>query len=327
MTRRQRFEALLAGKPADRVPRALWHHFPDADFKLEAFVEATLRFHRRHDLDLLKINPRSSFPVRDYGAQDGFDGDVLGRCHYVSAVVQSPADWHKLPVLDPSAGWLGQTGECIRRIVPGVNPDTPVIATVFSPATQAKNLAGAARLLEHWREHPADLRAGLEILTESTLRFLQSLRRTRIDGLFYAIQECGLADLSPSYEKMCGDLDRRILTAQPYWLNVLHLHGKIVRFEDYTNYPVSVIHWDEVESGISLADGRKRFSRLVSGGVPWPDNGWPDVAEARNAARSAVERIGAERLMLSAGCVIPYKTPPEVVDAFSSFDSVAAVSR
>jgi uroporphyrinogen decarboxylase len=320
MTRKQRFEALLAGKPADRVPRAVWHHFPDADFKLEAFVDASLRFHRQHDLDLLKINPRSSFPVRDYGAQDAFDGDLLGRCHYVNEVVQSPQDWRKLRPLDPTAGWLGQTGECIRRIIAGVDPDTPVIATVFSPATQAKNLAGAARLAAHWREHPDDLRAGFEVLTESTLRFLQGLRGLRIDGLFYAIQECGLPDLSPSYARMCGDLDRAILTAESYWLNVLHLHGKIVRFADFSDYPVRVIHWDERESGISLSEGRELFPGIVSGGIAWPDEGFTNATAARHAARAAVERIGTTRLMLSAGCVIPYQTPPEVVDAFCSFD-------
>ena len=320
MTRRQRLEALLAGRPTDRVPRALWRHFPDADYQPDAFVEASLQFHKQHDLDLVKINPRSSFGIRDYGAQDEFEGDFLGRCHYLNQVVQSPADWRKLRPLDPRTGWLGQTAECIRRIVAGADRTTPVIATVFSPAAQAKNLAGPARLAEHWRDHPADVRAGLATLTESSLRLLQSLSDVPIDGVFYAIQECGLPDLSPDYQTMCGDLDRAILTARPYWLNMLHLHGRIVGFDAYATYPVSVLHWDECESTISLTDGRRRFPGLVCGGIAWPDDGWPDAAAVRNARRLAVERIGVERLVLGAGCVIPYQTPPEHVDAFCSPD-------
>jgi uroporphyrinogen decarboxylase len=320
VTRRERLKALLAGRPVDRVPSALWRHFPEADFQPDAFVEASLQFHRNHDLDLVKINPRSSFGIRDYGAQDEFDGDFLGRCRYLNEVIQSPADWRRLRPLDPRAGWLGQTGECIRRIVAGVDPDTPVIATVFSPATQAKNLAGFDRLAKHWRDHPADVRAGLATLAESSVRFLESLRDVAIDGIFYPIQECGLPDLSPDYHTMCADLDRAILRAGPYWLNMLHLHGPIVGFDAYAAYPVSVLHWDECASGISLEEGRRRFAGLVCGGIAWPDEGWGDIASVRNARRLAIERIGAERLVLGAGCVIPYRTPAAYVDAFCSPD-------
>jgi uroporphyrinogen decarboxylase len=296
----------------------LWHHFPRADYHADAFVEATLDFHRRHDLDFVKISPRSSFCLRDYGAQDSLDVDLLGRPRYLNQVVREPSDWRKLRPLDPAAGWLGHTAECIRRIVAGVDPHTPVLTTIFSPATQARNLAGAATLTAHWRDHPGDVRAGLATLTESTLRFVSSLEAP-IDGLFYAIQECGLPDLAPGCLEMCSEFDHAILCARPWWLNVLHLHGKITGFDDYARYPVSVVHWDETESAISLAEGRDRCSKLVSGGVAWPDEGWPDTASLVNTARAAVARNGTERLVLAAGCVIPYQTPPEHIDAFCSF--------
>ena len=320
MNRRQRFEALLTGRLADRVPRVLWHHFPRADYNADAFVEATLDFHRRHDLDFVKIGPRSSYCLRDYGAQDDCEVDHLGRPRYLNQVVREPSDWRKLRPLDPTVGWLGHTAECIRRIVAGVDPHTPVLATIFSPATQARNLAGVATLTAHWRDHPSDVRAGLETLAESTLRFLSSLVKVRIDGLFYAIQECGLPDLTPSYVEMCSTFDHAILCARPYWLNMLHLHGNIIGFDDYARYPVSLVHWDETESGISLAEGRDRCSKLVSGGVAWPDEGWPDAASLTNAVKAAVARTGTERLVLAAGCVIPHATPPGHIHAYCTFD-------
>ncbi len=320
MTKRELFENVLAGRQTARVPRAAWRHFPHDEYHPQDFVRATVQFYTRHDLDLVKIGPRSSFCIRDYGARDEFEGDYLGRPRYLNQVVQSPDDWRKLRPLDPSKGWLAHTAGCVREICARTAADRPRILTIFSPATQAKNLAGAARLTEHWRTHPAELRAGLETLTESTVAFLRSLRDVPLDGMFFAIQECGLQDLAPGYLAMCGDLDRAILTAGNYWLNVLHLHGKVLGFEGYARYPVSVLHWDEGEAGASLAQVRQHFGGIVSGGVDWPANGWSDPAALKRAARNVVERTGAERLMVSAGCVIPWQTPAEHVDAFCAFD-------
>ncbi len=320
MTKRHQIENVLAGRATTRVPRALWRHYPHEEYDGEAFVRATLEFHARHDFDVVKIGPRSSFGIRDYGVRDEFAGDYLGRPRYLNQIVQTPDDWRKLLPLDPAKGWLAHTAGCVREICTRADPGTPRILTIFSPATQAKNLAGATRLAEHWRLHPAELRAGLQTLTESTLAFLHSLRGTAIDGVFFAIQECGLGELKPDYLAMCGDLDRAILTANDYWLNVLHLHGKVIGFDGYARYPVSVLHWDETEAGLTLAEGRSRFAGIVSGGVDWPADGWASPDAVKSAARSVPNRNGAERLLVSAGCVIPWQTPAEHIDAFCAFD-------
>ena len=316
MNARERLRAVLAGRPADRVPRALWLHHPQADFDRAAFVAATLAFHRRHVLDLMKIGPRSSYPVRDYGARDEFAGDYLGRARYLNQVIREPDDWLALRPLDPRAGWLGQTGACVRDQCAHADPALTKILTIFSPMTQAKNLAGAATLMAHWRAAPGKLRAGLETLARSTIAFVRSLADQLLDGLFFAIQECGLADIQPDYLQLAGDLHCAVLNAVRYPFNVLHLHGAVVDFDRFARYPVSVLHWDEREAGLTLAEGRARFHGLVSGGVDWPADGWTDDESVRLAVRAAIERNGPERLLLSAGCVIPYRAAPEHIDAF-----------
>lgn len=320
MTKTERMRATLAGKPTDRVPRALWRHYPHEEFKREEFVAAVVGFHQRHDFDIVKIGPRSSFGIRDLGAQDVFDGDYLGRPQYQNEVIQNPADWAGLKRVDPREGWMGHTAGCVAEICANFDETTPRIVTVFSPATQAKNLAGIARFKEHWRQHPQALRAGLEILAANTVAWVQSLAAAKVDGLFFAVQECGLPDLQPGYLTMCGDLDRAVLTAGDFWLNVLHLHGKILDFDAFAQYPAAILHWDESEAGITLAEGRQRFPGIVSGGVDWPAAGWESDESVRAAAQTAVKRCGVDRLFLSAGCVIPHQTNPARIEAFCGFD-------
>lgn len=319
MTKIERMRAALAGRTTDRMPRALWRHFPLTEYNREAFVEETVRFYAHPGLDVAKIGPRSSFGIRDYGVRDIFEDDYLGRPRYLNQVIRDHDGWARLPRLDPKAGWLGHTADCVRAICQQSPKDTPKVLTIFSPATQAKNLVGSEQLQKHWRDHPEALRVGLNTLAENTRALVQALADVKLDGLFYAIQECGLNDLKPSYHAMCGDLDAAILTSGEFWLNMLHLHGCIEDFGRYARYPVHVLHWDELASGITLAAGRKHFPGMVSGGLDWPSQGWCRKTDIQAAATSAVTRAGPGPLLLSAGCVIPWQTPAEQIDAFGAF--------
>ena len=51
MTKRERVQAALAGRPVDRLPVSFWRHFPDLDLDPGRLATALLEFHRRFDLD------------------------------------------------------------------------------------------------------------------------------------------------------------------------------------------------------------------------------------------------------------------------------------
>jgi uroporphyrinogen decarboxylase len=184
----ERLEACIANEAVDRSAIALWRHFPVDDQSPANLAEATIDFQRAYDFDLVKVTPASSFCVKDWGAEDQWQGASEGTREYTRRVIQDPTDWEGLSVLDPTKGNLGAQLDCLRMIVDEIGGEVPVIQTVFSPLAQAKNLVGANKLSVHLRRYPQELEAGLYTIAESIQRFVEAAIGTGISGIFYAVQ-------------------------------------------------------------------------------------------------------------------------------------------
>ena len=141
---------------------------------------------------------------------------------------------------------MGAQFKCLDLIHRDLGDDVPFIQTIFSPLGQAKHLAGD-RAFVHMREQPAAFKAGLEKITQATIRFIEEAKKTGIAGLFYAIQHASYAVTSPAeYAEFGKAYDLRVLeAAKGLWLNVLHLHGNDVMFDLAADYPVQVWNWHD----------------------------------------------------------------------------------
>jgi uroporphyrinogen decarboxylase len=313
MNKRERLEKTIAGEPTDRVPVALWRHWPGDDQRPADFVAAAVGFQRQYDWDFLKFTPASSFCIADYGIQDRRVGSLEGTREYLNQVVAQPQDWTNLRPLDPSAGSLARQVEAMRLLDGAVDKDVPFLQTIFSPLAQAKHLTSPDALLRHMRTAPQQFKAGLETLTESTLRFIDALRRSSVSGIFYAIQHASYSVMNEAeYREFGRPYDLRILEALPksWWLNVVHLHGDAPMVDLVVSYPVQVINWHDRETQPDLAVGQARFKGAVCGGLGRWDpvhNGTP--AEVRSMARDAIEKTGGRRFILSTGCVAMITSP------------------
>lgn len=318
MSKEERIKAAIGGEPVDRPPVALWRHFPGDDQRPEDLAAATVAFQRKHDFDFVKVTPASSFCVRDWDVQDRWLGSLEGTRDYVHYPVHSPDDWHKLALLDPVQGRLGAQLRCLRLIAGELGEETPFIQTIFNPLSQAKNLAGKERLLVHLRRHPDAVRAGLEIITETTVRFVSAVRETGAAGLFYAVQHAQYGLLSEEeYATFGRPYDLRVLeAAQGLWLNVLHLHGVDVMFDLLADYPVQVINWHDRETWPTLAEGQRRFSGAVCGGLQrWEVVVRGDPAQVQAQAADAISQTGGRRFILGTGCVTPIVAPTSNIRA------------
>lgn len=319
LSKRERVEAAIQGSEVDRVPVSLWRHWPGDDQRATDLAEATVAFQRRWDFDFVKITPSSSFCITDYGVQDRWAGSLEGTREYTKRVVERSLDWTELRVLDPDRGALGRQLEALRIINEALGTSVPFIQTVFSPLAQAKNIAGKDRLIEHMRTAPDRLKTGLGTITESTLRFIDAMRRSGISGIFYAVQHASHAVMSEAeYREFGRPYDLQILEAlsDDWWLNVMHLHGAAPMFDLVTDYPVQVINYHDRETGLSLAEGKLKFGGAVSGGIGRWDpmhNGTP--VEVRSQARQALEQTNGRRFILSTGCVIMTTTPTSNIRA------------
>lgn len=313
LSKRERLERTLAGEPTDRVPVALWRHWPGDDQRPADLVESAVAFQRQYDWDFLKLTPASSYCIADYGVQDQWVGSLEGTREYTRRVISRTRDWGELRPLDPNKGALGQQIEALRLLRDAVGDDVPCLMTIFNPLSQAKNLVGKDVLTAHMRTAPDQVHAGLATLTESTLRFMDAIRRSGIAGIFYAIQHASYAIMSEAeYREFGRPYDLQILgaLAPGWWFNMLHLHGDAPMFDLVADYPVGAINWHDRETEPDLATGMQKFPGAVCGGLGRWDpvhNGTP--SEVRAMARDAMERTGGRRFILSTGCVMMITSP------------------
>ena len=85
LTARERLQACIKNDPAlDRAPVALWRHFPVDDQGPETLAAATLDFQHSYDFDLVKVTPASSFSIKDWGAEDAWEGSTEGTRRYTA---------------------------------------------------------------------------------------------------------------------------------------------------------------------------------------------------------------------------------------------------
>jgi uroporphyrinogen decarboxylase len=311
MTKRERLSAAIRGEATDRPLVALWRHFPIDDRDPRELAESAAAFQRACDWDFLKLTPSSHYSVAGWGAEVAFRGNPEGSSAYVTQPVRTAEDWTRLTPLDPDRGALASQLEAIRRTRALVGPNVPIIDTVFSPLGQARHLAGRGFEIISLRRHRRAIQQALEVITETTARYVEAALGAGADGIFYAIRHASAVLLSEDeYRELCRPHDLRVLeSARGASFTLLHLHGHDTYFDLVADYPVHALNWHDRETGPSLADGAQRFPGLMVGGVSQADivEGSPEAVRA--LARAAIESLGGRRLCLSTGCVLPTHAP------------------
>lgn len=312
MDKRERLHATINGEPVDRVPVALWRHFPVDDQRPADLAAATLEWQNQYDFDFVKVTPASSFCLKDWGMQDAWTGNPEGTRDYTNRLIHGPDDWAALKVLVPNEGHLAGQLEALRLIGAGLGGATPFIQTIFSPLSQARNLVGAASLPVHVRQYPKEVKAALDVITQTTVAFVQAARSTGIDGIFFALQMATTRVFSEAeYHEFGEPYDRRILEAAGgLWLNLTHLHGDDVMFDLAATYGTPVVNWHDLETPPTLAEGLARVRGAVCGGLRQWDTmvrGTPEQVHAE--ALAAIAQTEGRRLILGTGCVTPTTAP------------------
>ncbi|MDR7486587.1 MAG: uroporphyrinogen decarboxylase family protein [Armatimonadota bacterium] len=317
MTKRERVYAAIDGAQVDRPPVALWRHFPQADQRAETLAEAHVAFYKTYDWDFLKITPASGYYGDDWGLRSTYKPNREGVRHYTDRPIKKETDWPKLKRIDVTTGAHGRELKTIRLLRKSL-PDDLLLATIFSPLTIARTLAGETALLRYLRDSVDETHEGLDIISEATAKFAEECLAAGADGLFFATQCASTAYMTiEEYEEFARPYDLRVLDAARHAeIILLHIHGERIMFEQLTDYPVQIINWHDRRTDPSLKEARKLFSGTLAGGVDAMDTigkGTPEQVVAE--VRDAVAQVGVNKFIVSAGCVIPIDAPEENVRA------------
>lgn len=323
MTKKERVVAALRGEALDRVPISFWGHSYLKEWSAEELAQAMLENYHRYDWDYVKVNPRASYHVEDWGATLERSTDANRGPRFTSWPVREPGDWRRLRPLHPEQGVLGEQLRALRQIRDGLADEAFFVQTIFSPLSVAKYLAGnqAKPVQISIADNPDALRVALDVISETFASYVQATLEAGASGIFFATTGWASSDLltEEQYRRFGREYDLRVIDAfagkAPF--NVLHNCGQHIYFDLLTDYPVDAISWAATQTGNpSLGKGKERTTRAVMGGVDektlLPD-GTPEQVD--EAVREAIKETGGRRLLIAPGCSIPPRTPAANLEA------------
>ena len=311
MTKGERVAAALARQPVDRPPVAFWRHVPEVDHTAKGLADAMLAFHRRWDLDLIKVMSSGVYCVEDWGCEVAYTGAVSGAKQCTRHAVQTRADWARITPRDAGAGALGRELEAVRLIARARDDDALILHTLFSPLTIARKLAGD-RVVADLREQPEAVLPALDAITETVTRYVDASLAAGADGLFFATQAASPESFTRE-EHDRYDLPRvqRILRAAGRSrLTMLHVHGDAPFLDAFDGVTAHALNWHDRTTPTSLGAASRGFKPALAGGLNQHQTLRKETPAAVAAeTQDAMTQTGGVGLIVAPGCVLPLDVP------------------
>jgi uroporphyrinogen decarboxylase len=306
---------------------SMWRHFYAKETSIEKLAEAMLGFQERFDWDFMKVNPRASYHVEDWGVKVKYQGDAEPQV--IETPIRNPNDWSKLEVLNINEGVLKEHLTSLELITRELKSKLPVIMTVFTPIAIASKMTSSEEVFSRYlRENTPKVNEALEVITDTFVKFSKACLERGASGLFYATTNWATTDhlSEEEYLKYAKPYDLKLLNAlPPAEFNVLHVcrHNNLLRA--VKDYPVHAFNWDARGAGnASLAEGQRIIGRAapVIGGIAHDKSLVTSTPEQLAAEVKGMRvALGKKGWMLGSGCTFPPEAPEANLQAIR--DAVA----
>ncbi len=324
MTPRERIDALVKGETPDRPAVTVWRHFYHMETTAEGLSEAMCGFQEEFQWDLMKINPRASYHMEDWGNVLEWSDSEFSKHKKTNFAVETVADWDKIQVLQPTSPVLAELLKAVAMIRKRIGPDLHLLMTMFTPLSIAGDLVKDDQtLLSHLAEDESRVLGAIERIAETFRVYAGELRNAGADGLFYATTQWASKTLLTyeQYQDYGRKFDLIPLEATGSdSLNLLHVCASDNYLAELSDYPTQITNWDESDpTNLSLADGIAAIGdNLAMGGLD--HNGWllkatPEEIEFK--VRDIYHRHRNSRFIFGPGCSIPPETPMENLRALA----------
>jgi uroporphyrinogen decarboxylase len=334
MTPRDRVWSTLRGEPVDRPPVSFWGHFYHRESSASALVDATLEHQRDYGWDWVKLNPRKHYHVEDWGVRYRYSGIAGEKPVLESWPIHGPEDWRGITERPPDRGALGEQVEAVRLLRKGLEPDVPMIETVFTPlAVLAEMVPEPGDLKHHLRSHPDAVRSALEAVTVTYEHYVPRLLEAGADGIYLATTDWASTRWmsADEYAQWARPYDLRLLAVAAHApFNVLHVCKSHNLLSELRDYPVRAFSYDATDpSNPSLGQALTMVRGAVMGGISHEtalQESSPDGVLAE--LRRGLEQTGGRRWLVAPGCSIPPATPAVNLKAVrSALEEAIPVTR
>jgi len=230
--------------------------------------------------------------------------------------IESPSDWAQMPRygLDFYAGQLA----AVKGLVQALGGEAAIVLTIYSPFMLAGQTATMPKLVEHLNREPAQVRKGIEIITDSLLGFMRECVRLGVDGFYTSTQggEIGRLADPATFGTSIKPYDLAVMNEanKTSAFNILHVcdyHLDYASFAPFLEYPGAVVNTPLKAGGKDLTpkEVSALFKRPYMGGLERKGvllNGTP--AQITQAVNDLVAQA-PERFILGADCTVLDHTP------------------
>ncbi len=317
MNSRERVTLALSGHEVDRVPFAVWRHFyPDENEGAAKLAETTIAFTKRHQLDLIKFNPRAHYHAEPWGTRYRYSRD--GPPTLERYAVTRNEQWARIrrkTMREPAFSEVLYGLRLVREVL----PDTPLLATIFTPLGVLERLAGKERVLADLRARTDEVVGALNAVAE-TFAELAAACCEVADGIFLATTNWARRDTldEGEYRRFGTAFDLRVLAgARGAALNVLHVCGPDARVVELARYPVAAVSWNP-----RLPGNPDLAAFLAAVPARGAIGGFSDdvflsrsTALAKHEAALGLLQTRGKRWLAAGGCTIPVESRPEAIEA------------
>src|SRR2546427_316546 len=318
MTRRERIRKTLLGETTDRPPVSFWRHFYHREGSAQELAEAMLEFQRTYDWDFMKVNPRASYHVEDWGVRTKRPGTgPLDKPKVVETPIKRPEDWDRIRPLDPTKGVLGELLDAEERIAASIQGETDWVMTVFNPISIAADLVQEDEIfIEHLRRHGDRIHGALRSITETFAGFVRETVRRGASGIFFATTDWANDTRIPAEltREFGRPYDLKVLAeSKGAPLNMLHVCGPGAYLRDLLDYPAAILSWDcRAPRNLSIGDIRPLTPKTLLTGIDHEGTFVRGPVEAgQEQARSAIPEAKGTKFILGPGLAVPGTGPLE----------------
>jgi uroporphyrinogen decarboxylase len=301
MTKIERLDAVLKGKPVDRPPVCLWYHFGNQHMKGDKYAQIVLDWFNHYDMDFLKLMNDYFYPMPE-GLEE----------------VRDAAGLKKIRRFDvDSCDWKEQF-TAIRLIARALRNKAYFIDTVFDPWQSLQRSIAGEHLPRLVKTCPRELTTALGVVADNLIEYCKRSISLGSSGIFMSV--LGSAD----------QLDRRtfLAFAKPAAMkvfkaisklapmNTAHLHGEKIYRKDVLDFPVSILSWeDRLKGNPSIEQMKKDWKGVVMAGIDNSKVTRVSTAWCRENVRTGLALGGKERFILANGCSIPTWLDPRALAA------------
>ncbi len=294
-------DSVLRGDTVPRAPLSLWYHFGVQHGEGARFARLALSYFHYYDFDFLKVMNDYFYPLPE-GLASVRTGAELQRITRF-AIEESP--------------WREQLRalEVIEKELKGI---AYFIDTVFDPWHTLKRSLAGENIDPLMEREPDAVLGALDIITENLIAYCLRSLGIGSAGIFLSVPASREFMSREQFLTFVKPFAYRVLEAVSGRgrMNVAHIHGEDLYFDDCLDFPVQVFNWwDRGPNGPSLPSVKERISGCVMGGIDH------NIVNRRTApflsehVREGRRLGGTNRFLLANGCSIDTSVNPKAIQA------------